>query len=109
MVNNSTRRKLQLIFSAVIAFFCVFQIISVLTAYFQQKAAIKNPLIPESLIIGVRNFTIFVVISYLLILIANVFCLYKKQYFYVVQIVSFAIMLLFQFCYPQIIDFFLST
>ena len=109
MIENRSKSALQIIVSSVFVFFSIFEIVAVILAYFEQKAQIVNPLIPEGLLLGIRNFTIFVVIAYLVIVLANLFSIYKKQYFYAVQIIAFMIMLSFQFFYAEIIDFFLNN
>ncbi|MDI1256242.1 MAG: hypothetical protein PSV16_09075 [Flavobacterium sp.] len=109
MIQSNNKKTLQIIVSTVIVLFSIFQIIAVIVAYMQQKMNFTNPLIPQGLLSGIRNFTIFVVIVYMIVIIGNLFSIYKKRYFYTAQIISFLLLLGFQFFYPEIIDFFWNT
>lgn len=92
----------------VLVLFCAFQIYRMISAFVSRQVVEKNPLVPDYLGAGIRNYVIFFTVVYLLIAFANIWSWYKKRYFYVVTAVSFALIIGIQFTYVGIVDIFLN-
>ncbi|HPJ11703.1 MAG TPA: hypothetical protein PLS51_13810 [Flavobacterium sp.] len=93
--------------ASVLVLFCGFQIFRMLEA-FVAREPVTNPLGPQYLETGIRNYIIFFTVIYALVAVANVWSWYQKKSFYATTIVSFAIIVGIQLCYAPIVYFFLN-
>lgn len=88
--------------------FCVFQIYRMISAFVARQVVEKNPLVPDYLETGIRNYIIFFTVIYLLVATANIWSWYMKRYFYIVTAASFMVIIGIQLTYLSIVDFFLK-
>lgn len=93
--------------ASVLVLFCGFQIFRMLEAFAARKP-VTNPLAPQYLETGIRNYIIFFTIVYLLVAAATIWSWYTKRNFYVVAAISFAVIVGIQFTYVGIVNFFLN-
>lgn len=91
----------------VIVLFCVFQIFR-MWKVFLEREPVLNPLIPQHLETGIRNYVIFFTVVYLLVFAANIWSWRTKKAFYLVTVLSIFALVGIQFFYPRIISFFLN-
>jgi|GEM_PF-6263598 hypothetical protein len=76
------------IISIVILAISLLQAVIVAVRYFRSVVNLNNPLIPESLLTGIRNFSITVIAIYVIVALLNIYFLVTKKFFLPVTIVS---------------------
>jgi hypothetical protein len=69
--------------------FTVLQIIITVVKYLQLAYNLDNPLIPNNLIAGVKNYSIAIIIGYLLAALVNVLYIIMEKYFWATMVFSF--------------------
>lgn len=67
----------------------ILQIIITAVKYVQSIYNLDNPLIPQMLIIGIRNYSITIISIYLIAVLANLFYLLRSKFFWGAMIISF--------------------
>lgn len=77
--------------------------------YFQSAANLSNPLIPESLLTGIRNFSTAMVVIYAFVVFLNVFYLLTRKLFWPVVILSMLILCSAAYFNFDIHDYFISN
>lgn len=87
---NSLNRKISCI---VILCVAALQLIIAVVRYIDAKTTLANPLIPVGLKDAVANFSILMAGAYLLVIMLNVYYLWRKKIFWPVMIVSLLIMI----------------
>jgi hypothetical protein len=85
---------------------CILQILIVAARYFEAKANMNNPLIPGSLIVYIRNFSLIAIGLYVIAVLSNIFYLVTKRFFLGAVIVSFIILLSVALLLPQLYTYF---
>lgn len=94
--------------SFVLVLFCGFQIFRMVSAWIARQSVAKNPLVPDYLETGIRNYIIFFTIIYLLVAGANLWGWYTKKAFYGITVISFIVFIAIQLFSAQIINFFIN-
>jgi len=103
-------KKGKAIFSILMIVFCVIQIIILAANYAKSSSNIgTNPLIPQSLTLYIRNFTLLMGGGYLSIALINIFYLIKKRYFIPVCSISVAGIFLLRFYIVEIHEWFITN
>jgi len=79
--------------SLVIISFGIVQIIITVAKYLQLFYNLDNPLIPQNLILGIRNYSVVLLAIYIVPVLVNIFYIIKKRYFLPVMFISFFVLL----------------
>ncbi|AWH86848.1 hypothetical protein HYN59_17805 [Flavobacterium album] len=96
------------IISIVILAISLLQAIIVSVRYFQSDLNLSNPLIPDSLLNGIRNFTIAMVAIYVFVVLLNVFYLATKKLFLPIAVLSILILSAGSYFTSAIHDYFIN-
>jgi len=103
-------KKGKVLFAILMIVFCAVQVVILVANYINSSESIGiNPLIPQSLLGYIRNFTIFMAGVYLVIITLNIFYIVKKQYFIPVCSISVAGIFLLRFFIEDISQLFIPN
>jgi small-conductance mechanosensitive channel len=83
------------------------QIVIIAVRYFQSAANLNNPLIPQSLLEGIRNYSITLIGFYILAIACNGLYLLTKRFFLATAIASGTVMIMVLIFGHYIHDYFL--
>jgi hypothetical protein len=67
----------------------ILQIIITAVKYVQSYYNLDNPLIPEMLIVAIRNYSLTVISIYVIAVFSNLLYLFKDRFFWFAMIISF--------------------
>jgi hypothetical protein len=84
-MDGKQRKTISLVVLGVV----ILQIIITTLKYVQSLHSLNNPLIPKSLIMPIRDYCIAVIAIYLIAVLANLFYLFKNNFFWGAMIISF--------------------
>lgn len=84
-MDRKTGRTISLVVLAIV----IIQIIIIVVKYINSFKTLDNPLIPQNLLMAIRDYSITVVSIYLIAVLANLFYLFKKKFFWYAMLISF--------------------
>lgn len=81
------------IFSIVVLCLALLQIIVIVTRYLQARSNLQNPLIPQSLVDHVAEFSGIMLSLYIIVALLNIFYLLRKKAFITIAVISSIILI----------------